>query len=92
MNLLKQNWKNKNPKPLKQIARENFKLDGKQWNKELAKKMINPYYFTDRALQVGFNLTLEIHHFDHANSELTMKPNYPEFGIEVRYINKILRE
>ena len=82
----------KNPKPLKQIARENNKLDGKQWNKELAKKMINPFYFTKRALQVGFNLTLESHHFNHANFELTIKPNYPEFGIEVRYIKKILRE
>ena len=31
------------PKPLKQIARENNKIDHEQLNKELAKKMINPY-------------------------------------------------
>ena len=37
-----------NPKPLKQIAMENINLNDKQINKELAKKMINPYYFTDR--------------------------------------------
>ena len=37
-----------NPKSLKQLARNNIKLDDKQSNKELAKKMINPYYFTDR--------------------------------------------
>ena len=42
------------PKSLKQIARDIIKLDNKQLNKELAKKMINPYYFTDRALKVGF--------------------------------------
>ena len=36
-----------NPKPLNQIARDNIKLDDKQLNKKLAKKMINPYYFTD---------------------------------------------
>ena len=36
-------------------------------------------------LQVGFNITLKGHHINHANSKLTIKPNYPEFGIEVRY-------
>ena len=33
-----------NPRSLKQIARDNIRLDDKQLNKELAKKMINPYY------------------------------------------------
>ena len=42
-----------NPKPLKQIARNNIRLDDKQLNKELAKKMINPYYFSDRNLRVA---------------------------------------
>ena len=37
------------PKPLIQIARDNNKLDGNQLNKELAEKMINPYYSSDRA-------------------------------------------
>ena len=32
-----------NPKSLKRIARNNIKLDDRQLNKELAKKMINPY-------------------------------------------------
>ena len=32
-----------NPKSLKQLARNNIGLDEKQLNKELAKKMINPY-------------------------------------------------
>ena len=31
------------PKPSRQLARNNIKLDDKQLNKELAKKMINPY-------------------------------------------------
>ena len=31
------------PKSLKQIARDNIKLDDKQLSKELVKKMINPY-------------------------------------------------
>ena len=43
-----------NPKSKKQIAIENIKLDDKQLNKERAKRMVNPYYFTDRLIQVGF--------------------------------------
>ena len=54
--------------------------------------MINPYYFTDRALQVGFNITLERLHIDHANSKLIVKSNYPEFGIEIRYSIKIMKK
>ena len=45
-----------NPKPLTQIARDNIKLDDKQINEELAKKMLNPYYFTDRNLIMGFKI------------------------------------
>ena len=81
-----------NPRSLKQIARDNIRLDDKQLNKELAKKMINPYYFTDRNLQVGFKINLDSHHINHANSKLTITPNFKEFGIEVRYINKIMKE
>ena len=54
--------------------------------------MLNPYYFTDNALRVGFNIKLDSHHINHANSKSTISPNYPEFGIEVRYINKIIKE
>ena len=53
--------------------------------------MRNPYYFTDRASQVGFYNTLESHHINHANSKLNIKPNYPESGIEFRYSIKITK-
>ena len=43
-------------------------------------------------MRVGFNITLESHHNNHANSKVIMKPNYLEFGIEVRYNNKIIKE
>ena len=43
-------------------------------------------------MRTGFNITLESHHINHANSKLIEKPNYPEFGIEVRYINKIMKK
>ena len=39
-----------NPKSLKQLAREKIKLD----DKELAKIMINPYYFIDNNLKKWF--------------------------------------
>ena len=61
-------------------------------NKELAKRMINPYYFTYRVLQVGFIFTIASHHINHAKSKLIIKPNYPELGIEIRYINKIIKK
>ena len=81
-----------NPKSLQQLSRDNIKLDHKQLNKELTKKMINPYYFTDRNLQVGFNINLDSHHINHLNSKITITPNFEEFGTEVRYINKIIKE
>ena len=77
-----------NPKTLKQIAREKIKLD----DKELAKMMINPYYFIDENLKIGFKFNLESHNISHANSILTITPNFPECGIEFRYINKIMKE
>ena len=77
-----------NPKTLKQIAREKIKLD----DKELAKIMINPYYFIDENLKIGFKINQESHNFSHANSILTNTPNFPDFWIEFRYINKIVKE
>ena len=81
-----------NPKSLKQLARNNIKLHDKQLNEKLAKKMINPYYFTDNNLRVGFKINLDSHHINHSNSKLTITPNHPEFGIETRYINQIIKE
>ena len=77
-----------NPKILKQLAREKIKLD----DKELAKMLINPYYFIEENLKNGFKINLESHNISHANSILTITPNLPEFGIEKRYFNKIKKE
>ena len=77
-----------NPKTLKQLAREKIKLD----DEELAKMMINPYYFIDEDIKIGFKIVLESHNISHANSILTITPNFPEFGIEFRYINKVIKE
>ena len=77
-----------NPKTLKQLAREKIKLD----DKELAKMMINPYYFIDENLKNGFKIILESHIFSHANSILTVTTKFPDFGIEFRYVNKVVKE
>ena len=36
-----------NPKPLRQLARDNIRLDDKQLKKDSAKKMLNPNYYTN---------------------------------------------
>ena len=77
-----------NPRTLKQLAREQIKLD----DKELAKMMINPYYFIDKNLKNGFKINLESHNISHANSIFTITPKFPDFGIEFRYNNKIVKE
>ena len=41
---------------------------------------------------MGFKINLDTHHINHANSKLTITPNYPEFGIEIRYIIKNIKE
>ena len=75
-----------NPKTLKQLAREKINLDHEQ----IAKIMINPYYFIDKNLKIGFKTILESHNFSHANSILSIFPRFLEYGIEFRYINKIV--
>ena len=77
-----------NAKTLKQLAREKIKLD----DKELARMMISPYYFIEENLKNGFKINLESHNFSHANSILTVTPKFPEFGIDFRYVNKIVKE
>ena len=81
-----------NPKTLKQIARENSKMKDKELDEELAKKMISPFYFIDENLKIGFKINLESHNINHAKSLLKIFPNFPDVGIEIRSVNKILKE
>ena len=67
-------------------------MNDKELDKQIAKKMNNPYYFIDENLKIGFKVNLESHNFNHANSLLNIEPNFPDIGIETRYINKILKE
>ena len=79
-------------KTIKQIARDNTKLDDQRLEKEIAKKMTKTFYFSDENLKIGFKFNLESHNINHANSILSIIPMYPDFGIETRYNNKITKE
>ena len=81
-----------NPKSLKQIARDNIRLDDKQLNKELAKKMISPFYFTDKNFKVAYKNNIDSHNTHHTNSKLTITPAFQNYWIEFRFINKIVKE
>ena len=70
-----------NPRSLKKLARNIINLDVKQLNKELAKKMINPYYFSDRTLIVAYKIILDSHHINHLYSKLTITSNFEKIGI-----------
>ena len=39
-----------------------------------------------------FEIRLDSHHINHANSKLTVITNYLEFGIETRYTSKIVKK
>ena len=54
--------------------------------------MDDPYYSTEGISKVGFEINLDTHHINQALSNVTITSNYPEFGIEVRYKNKIIKE
>ena len=54
--------------------------------------MINPYYFFDENLKVGFKFFPESHNIIHANTILTIRFLFPDFGIETRYNNKMMKE
>ena len=73
---------------MKQLGREKIKLD----DRKLAKLMINSCFFINENLKIVFKINLENHIISHANSILTIIPNHPEFGIDFRYINKIIKE
>ena len=43
--------------------------------------MINPYYFIPENLKTGFEINLDSQIVKHANSLLSIQPNFPDLGI-----------
>ena len=60
--------------------------------KELLGNMTNPYYFIRGKLKIRFKINREGQIINHANSILFIVPISPDFGIETRYKNKIMKE
>ena len=75
---------------LKQSARAKVNLLKKELVKEIARKMINPYYFSKR-YQRQYSIDLEQYHPNQINSKITVKSNY-NLPVEILYLNKILKE
>ena len=71
---------------LKQLARAKVNLS----EKELAKHMINPYYFSKR-YEPQYDVNLDQHHPKHLNSKITVKPKY-DLPIELLDLNNIFKE
>ena len=76
----------------RETGRENIKLDDKHLNEELLETMNKPQYFTDTALQIGFNINLDSHYINHATFKLTIEPKPNEFGFEFGYTKKVKKE
>ena len=68
---------------MKQIARDIIKIYDRQLNNELAKRVINPYYFTERLIEIAFNNKLDSHHINHINCKIAIEPIYLEIEINL---------
>ena len=82
-----------NPKSLKELARDNIKLTDKELNKEIAKKMLNPYYFKDKEFYDFLKINLDSHHINHLNSKITISSTIIEDEyIDIYLINRLVKE
>ena len=57
---------------LSELARNKIKRDDKQLNKDLAKRMLNQYYFTRRESNHYYEIKLDSDHINHFSSKLTI--------------------
>ena len=81
-----------NPRSSKQLARDNIRLDDIQLNGELGRRMLHPYYFSDRNLKIAYKINLDSHHINHLNPKITISSNFQDTGIEFRFINNTMSE
>ena len=71
---------------LKQLARAKVNLP----EKALAKRMINPYYFSKR-YEPQYEVNLDQHHPKHLNSKITFKSKH-NLSVELIDLNNIFKE
>ena len=70
--------------PIKRIVKRNNLISDT--------KVKNLYYFTDRILKVAHDITIDIRHKNHANSETTTVSKFNIIGFDVIHINKKMEE
>ena len=75
---------------MKPKAGEKNKIDDEEINIKLIQKNINPLYFTDRVLKVGFTITLYSHDNNHAKNKITVTPK--DFDFEIINFKTIVKE
>ena len=81
-----------NPKDLKELARDNINLNDRELNKEIAKKMLNPYYFKDKDFYNFLKINLDSHHINHLNSKITISSTTEYNDISISLINILVKE
>ena len=86
-----ENIKN-NPKSLKELAREEVKLDNKQLNKELAKKYEIPTILKINYFINFLKINLDSHQINHLNSKITISSITEHNEIDMDLINRLVKE
>ena len=66
-------------KLIKRIVKEHFKVSDT--------KLENLYFFTDRILKKSYDINLDNHQDNYANSIITISPNFINIGIDTIHIN-----
>ena len=75
---------------LKQLAKSKINISGKVLENEIAKRMINPYYFS-RRFENQYKINLDSHNINHLNSKITITNKY-DLPIDMYDVDSILRE
>ena len=86
------NTKNFNHKCLIKLARDKIKLNDRELNKEIAKRMLNPYYFKDKVFYNFLKINLDSHHINHLNSKITISDITEYNSIDKYLINRLVKE
>ena len=82
-----------NPLKLSDLARDKINLNDKELNKQIAKKMLNPYYFKNKNLYNILKINLDSHHINHLNSKLTISSTLEyDNSIDMDLINQLVKE
>ena len=82
-----------NPLKLSDLARDKINLNDKELNKQIAKKMLNPYYFKNKNLYNILKINLDSHHINHLNSKITISSKLEhDKSIDMDLINQLVKE